>query len=240
MGILDTIPSISEIPEYAKILCYGHYGCGKTTFASTFPDPLWFDFEGSAETLRHLAETKDIKVERPKSMARAEQVLMEAVKPNSGFQTIVIDTANSMQTFQLAEYMKGVVARASNRDIDMPYQADYRKSTNQLQRLFNLLQDAPKNVVILCQERVLTEKDGDNIKIIGYRPDLTLRLADLVGAVIDVVGYLEKKPGIGTNPPKRSLYVNGTSKIVAKNRLGIQATAIENPTYESVFIKKGN
>ena len=232
---LSKAKSIDDYPYSSKVLIYGMYGSGKTQFASTFPNPFWIDFEKSTDTLSKIG-LGNIKGLRPKSMKEVEEHIEALCKDSSPYDTIVIDTANSLQMFQMREYMLKVVG--DKRDQDMPAQMDYRKSTNQLSRIFSDLQSCNKNVVILCQQRIVTEKrDDGTYRIVGYKPDLTERLAELVGAVISNVFYLEKTPGIGsTSGPKWKMFINpsNTYKVV-KNRLGRQEQFIENPTYHNIF-----
>ncbi len=232
-------PDVKTVDDYRqlyKVLIYGPYGSGKTSLAYTFPKPVWIDFENSTETLRNTGHG-DTPLLRPKTMDEAEKFIEKVCDSKSPYETIVIDTANSMQVKQLAEHMLDKHRRGGDIDIDMPFQADYRKSTNKLSRIFYLLQACDKHVVIVSQQR--EDKDKEGKTVLAIRPDLTARLAELVGQAVDVVAYLKRTPGVGQQPASRVLYVNPFGKITAKNRLGIQATEIKNPTFESVFLKKG-
>lgn len=241
MGILDTVKTVNDFEDRFKGIIYGHQGSGKTQFASDFPSPLWFDFENSTETLRNIGKG-NIPTERPKNMKRFEDIAMEAVKDTSPYETIVVDTANSLQVFQMLEHMMVAASKNSSRDIDLPYQADYRKSTAQLTRIFAAMHHSNKHIVVLCQERIYTERDETSGKerVVAIRPDLTKRLADAIEQMLNVVGYLEKKSGATpTSPVKRTMYLNPSGKIFAKNRLGIEAITIENPTYTNIYQNKG-
>lgn len=239
MGILDLAKPVDEYLDRVKALIYGKQGTGKTQLASDAPNPVWVDFEKSTETLRNIGKGH-IPTLRPKNMSDFEKFIGEAVKDSSPYETIVIDTANSLQVFQMLEHMM-VAAKGSNRDVDLPYQSDYRKSTAQLARIFHDLHHCDKHVVVLCQERIYTERlESGKERVIAIRPDLTKRFADLVEQMLNVVAYLDKSSStLGSSPVKRTLYLNPSGNIFAKNRLGIEAIKKENPTFKSIFIDKG-
>lgn len=71
-----------------KVVVYGQEGVGKSTFASHFPEPVFIDTEGS---------TKQLDVARfdaPTSWEMLMQQVDYIKKNNTGFQTLVIDTAD--------------------------------------------------------------------------------------------------------------------------------------------------
>jgi hypothetical protein len=73
-----------------RAVIYGPEGIGKSTMASQFPKPLFIDIEGGTHAL-------DVaRVQTPKSWAGLMQLLEEfaAGRTPSGFQTLVIDTAD--------------------------------------------------------------------------------------------------------------------------------------------------
>jgi hypothetical protein len=99
--------------------------------------------------------------------------------------------------------------------------------------------EQPINVIILTHVVKLytdtKQQDGTISKqIIGIEPNLTPKLRESATELFSVVGYLTNDSDL-LGRSKRLLRVNGTSIIVAKNRLHIQEQTIENPTYEGLF-----
>ena len=216
--------TIDDFTEYGKYLIYGAPGTRKTTFASTFPNPVWIDLERSTDTLRHIHAPEGIAVMRPKKM----QEIIDIIKdfPKSEFETLVVDTATRLQIFQLAEQMKDMIAKNSSRDKYLPYQADYRRSGALLDELFSALQECDKNVVIIAHQKTFI--DEETKRVTAVRPDLTPRLADAVSGLLNCVGYSEVKNNV------QIMHFNSFGKVFAKNRLNIQEP-ITNPTYENCF-----
>lgn len=236
MGILEKAKTIDEIPAWIKFCLYGPQGAGKTYLAASAPNPFWIDFERSTETLRAMPkEYHSIPIFKPTKMQEVFDLLPEFSK--SDYQTLVLDTGTRMQFFQLTEDMQAVVRKNSSRDVYLPLFQEFRRSSEMLDSLFVKLQDMEKHVIIICHETYDYEGKEDERKLVKIRPDLTPAVAKKLNGLLNVTGYLESKPGLGTNPAKRVLTVNQSGKIVAKNRLGITATSIDNPTLQTLFAR---
>lgn len=239
MDLLDQTKTIEEMPSWIKFCLYGPQGSGKTTLASTAPNPLWVDFERSSEALRVIPEAKNIPIFVPKNMKEVFGVV-EEFKKSKNLETIVFDTGTRLQLFQLREDMKSVVIKNPSRDIYLPLFQEFRRSSEILDTLFTILQDMEKHVIIICHETDDWEGTDTERRLVKIRPDLTPAIAKRLNGLLNVTGYYEYKPGIGTNPAKRILTVNQSGKIVAKNRLGITATTIENPNLKTIFTRSFN
>ncbi len=233
---------IDDYDLFHKGLIYGHWGSGKTQFAAGAPDPWWLDLENSTETLRSVGKGS-IPVAKIKTMAKFEDALKELCDKSHPCKTIVIDTVNALQRLQMSEWIREQVKKGgASRDIDLPFQIDYRKSTGLLGRYFEMLIDVDKNVLLLAQEKKIYD-DSDKTKppkLIGIKPLLTNALSELVGSLVNFVGYIEVVPGVGdTTKPKRFIHVSPSQRVDGKNRLGIEKSKIENPTFDLIFNKKG-
>jgi len=235
MGILDQAQTIDDIPPWIKFCLYGPPGVGKTFLAAGAPKPFFIDFERSTETLRGIPAFKDIPVLKPKTMKNVFDAVKEFTP--SPYETLILDTGTRMQFFQLHEEMVGVAARQSSRDVYLPLFQEFRRSSEMMDDLFVQLQDMEKHVIIICHTQEDWEGKDDDRRMVRIRPDLTPAVAKKLNGLLNFTGYLEYKPGMGTNPAKRILTVNPSGKIVAKNRLGIQQTTIENPTLQTIFTR---
>ena len=79
-------------PAPAKVVIYGVEGIGKSTLASKFPKPLFLDLEGG--TTRMDVDRIDIQPD----FALVKAALNDLIKDNGGYKTLVIDTADKLET----------------------------------------------------------------------------------------------------------------------------------------------
>ena len=237
MAILDQTKTIDEIPAFIKLCLYGPPGTGKTQFCADAPSPLWIDLERSSETFRAMPENyHTIPILSPKTVKDLELATDEFIKHQS-LQTLVIDTGTRLQFFHMKELMVEAKAKNSSRDIDLPLFQEFRKSTEYLDKLFTTWQNMPKHLIIICHETEDYEGTDESRRLVRIRPDLTPGIAKRLNGLLNVTAYLEIKQGLGSVATKRILTVNPSGKIVAKNRLGIAATSIENPNLKQLFEK---
>lgn len=227
MTILDKAKPVSDDEPYIKAVIHGGPGVGKTYFAASAPNPVFIDWERSTETLRYSTEFKDTPVFRPTHFKEVWDFVKEAPKKYS---TVVLDTATSMQVAYNTEYMEGV-EKATKRDKYLPYQGDFRRGANELTDFFLTLQEMPINLIVITHSDYI--RDEETKKVISIEPLLTPAVKKNLSAFINVIAYLEKKSVLGK--PERTMYLNSTHLIMAKNRLGITAESIKNPTFQGVF-----
>ena len=225
MDILN-FTTIQNKPRWVKALIYGQAGSGKTRFAADAPNPFWFDFEDSAETLYHWPDYKHIPVKKPFDVEEMRKDVVKAIN-DPEIDTIVIDSITTCLDFYLRQYMA-----KQKRDSYVLYEADYKYATQVFTDLFGFLQDAPIHVVIIGHERVIRNVESGNID--GIFPDVTPRLQQAVTRLVNVVGYMQAEPSQLKGTTRR-LYVNRTKTIEAKNRLNIQQTYVENPIWKELF-----
>ena len=219
---------VKDRTVFVKALLYGQAGSGKTRFCADAPNPMWFDFESSTETLRHWPEYEHIPVKRPKDVDELRKDIETASKDPS-IETVVIDTITTSLDYYLRRRMDSFAAK---RDKYTLYEADYKYATQVFTDLFGFLQDQPINVVIIGHERIFRDVDSGNIT--GIVPDITPRLQQAVTRLVNVVGYLEVETSQHKGATRR-LYLNRTKVIEAKNRLNIQETYIQNPEWKELF-----
>ena len=219
---------VKDRTVYVKALIYGQAGAGKTRFCADAPQPCWFDFESSTETLRHWKEYENTPVKTPKDIKELRRDIINCVK-DPEVKTIVIDSITTSLDYYLRRHMDSV---ASKRDKYTLYEADYKYATQVFTDLFGFLQEQPINVVIIGHERVF--RDNNTGKVVGIVPDVTPRLQQAVTRLVNVVGYFEIEPS-QQRGATRKLYLNRTKVIEAKNRLAIEETFIVNPHWKDIF-----
>ena len=236
MGLLDSAKPVEETDEWIKLLLVGPPGGGKTRFAGGAPEPIWFDFERSSETLRHVPSLSEIPVIRPEEEWGEEgwPKLVQAVRelPDSKYNTVVFDTVRGLQDYQLRHHMMGM-ERKDKRSRYVPTWPDYRISTGILEELLKELQRMPVNVVYISHE--VTKKD-DLEGSIETRNNLTPMAAEVLNRLVSVIGYLDVNSDLRGNIT-RKLLIGPGQRAVAKNRLDLE-NVIEDPTWDKVFKKK--
>lgn len=225
---MDFSAPIEDQPRYIKALIYGQAGSGKTRFCADAPNPFWFDFESSTETLRHWPEYKHIQSKKPKDVDELRRDILATIKDGT-VETIVIDSITTSLDYYLRQHMDKV---AKTRDKYLIHEADYKYATQVFTDLFGFLQAAPINVVIIGHERISRTLESGTVN--GIYPDITPRLQQAVTRLVNLVGYLQAEPSQVKGMTRR-LYVNRTRIIEAKNRLNIQDIYIEQPTWKGVF-----
>lgn len=213
---------------YVKALIYGQAGAGKTRFCADAPQPCWFDFESSTETLRHWSDYENTPVKTPKDVEELRRDIIKCIK-DPEVETIVIDSITTSLDYYLRRRMDSVAAK---RDKYTLYEADYKYATQVFTDLFGFLQEQPINVVIIGHERIF--RDNESGTITGIVPDVTPRLQQAVTRLVNVVGYMEVEPSMQKGPT-RKLYLNRTKVIEAKNRLNIQEIFVTNPHWKDIF-----
>jgi hypothetical protein len=85
--------------------------------------------------------------------------------------------------------------------------------------------DIDKNLIVTAQAK--QDKD-DTTGIIGWRPDLTPKLAATVAGLFDVVGYLRIN-----SQGDRVLQVQPSKTVLAKTRI-VLPKEIMNPTWDAI------
>lgn len=218
--------TVQKKPSWIKALIYGQAGSGKTRFCADASKPFWFDWEDSTETLRHWGDYKEIPVKKPLSIEELKKDVNAAIN-DPEIDTIVLDSITSGLDYYLRQFMA-----KQNRDRFQIYESDYKYATNVFGELFTILRDVDLHVLIIGHARVIRDVDTGNAT--GIYPDITPRLQQNLIRLVNLVGYMEVIPS-GVKERTRRLYVNSTKVIEAKNRLNLQMTYIENPTFKELF-----
>src|SRR5215510_4341984 len=114
--------TVSSRYPWVKALIYGQAGSGKTRFAADAPNPFWFDFESSTETLRHWPEYCHLPVKKPINVEELRRDVEKAIV-DPAIDTVVIDSITTSLDYYLRQRMERV---ATKRDKYELYEADYK------------------------------------------------------------------------------------------------------------------
>ena len=142
---MDIITGKKVLP--VKGIVYGVEGIGKTTFASKWPNPLFIDVENGSWQM-------DVARVVPKTYAEFKAVLHELRNDMRGYQTLVIDSADWLETMLI----KHICAEANITSIEK-YETGYGKGWNKLAEDWASLLD--------YLDRLRLDK-GVNILFIGH------------------------------------------------------------------------
>ena len=211
-----------------KVFLYGPSGAGKTTMASTFPNPLFLDLEDGMrsirsdqlehEVLRYPGDPK----ENITSMAEVKKFYAEvkAIEHNAPFDTIVIDSMNELQNL----IMKNILFKFdSNRQMDdQPTLQDYGKLARDSLTIVRLFLQLPFNIIFTCAA-VPQEYIDQQV----YPVFLGRKTGPEILRLVEMVGYCHTR----TDAEGEVLHMvsfETTPDWVAKDRYGIEETVIPN------------
>lgn len=223
-----------------KVLIYGNSGVGKSTLASKFSKPVFFDFEGG---LNYIDVAKTDHVIRDTTEFYAGLMdLMAAAKGNREFDTIVIDSADWMVRL-IAEQVAGVgrnedgsktttmrdLSASLNKNL-MEAAGGYGKAKEILENhirsmllpYLNKLNEVGYSIVFIAHQYSVSTLDDEGIEMervqpkidpptIGKKPIAMPAIVEWV----DTILYLKKRGD------DRFIQVEGDSSVLAKNRFGL-------------------
>jgi phage nucleotide-binding protein len=204
-------------------MIYGEPGVGKTTLAAGAPSPFIIDVERGSKTLRN----RDVDVLEFVSVEQVEATINYLKVGNDAFdkyETIVFDSLSEMQR----RLLDAQLTRLSKETGVPQYKADWDiwgVNTQRLRSLMSAFRDIDKHLIVTAQAK--QDKD-DTTGIIGWRPDLTPKLAATVAGLFDIVGYLRIN-----SQGERILQVQPSKTVLAKTRI-VLPKEISNPTWDSI------
>lgn len=212
-------------PKRGRFLIWGPPGAGKTTVAGTFPKPLFIDFFGGIEAVRH----KKIAYIRPKKYVNT---LLATLPLNlQEFETVVIDHATGMGVMFMDEALKEAGR-------DLPVQKDWQYVIERMRRIIRALtrDDAlpDKHIVVTAEQALIhAEATGEII----YKPAVPGKLRDELATYFDCALHLKMRYNPDTKQKGRFLLSVPEQYIDdAKDRLGGLAK-LEVPDFKVLWQK---
>ena len=166
------------VPARAVILIYGAPKAGKTTFAGTFPKPLFIEAQGGLMSIRE----KKVAFYSPSNYTDLISAVVPAVL--SKFETVVLDQATEISRIIMTSSL-GTSGR------DVPQIQDWQMTIERLRKLFRALIDNTKgsagHVVVVCEEQLVKD---ESLGRIMFLPNLPGKLSTEAGALFDCVFHL--------------------------------------------------
>lgn len=154
--------------EKLRILVYGDFGRGKTTFAGTFPRPLIIDTNGGLVSLAlHGVEADSFE---PTGHEDLEALYYWIRDRADDFDTIVLDTLDSLVytlmgeiTEDAVEFKRAKGDKVSLRMQFVPEQGDYFANQRQMNRFLTHLRLLGKHIVITSSLRQKGRRTSPNV-----------------------------------------------------------------------------
>lgn len=194
-----------------NMLVYGVGGVGKTTFASTFPKPIMFDFENGAKYFKQRGI--DLDVVRMDSWFKTEdkKQLADMVKD---YETLIFDPiGEAMEKLIKSSEITGTKYRQSDGSLTMN---GWGKVKDEMRTMLKWARDTGKHVVIVAHDSdaPLAGSEGSVKKV----PLIATKLGAELVNMVDIVAYLDIIQREG-GEEKRVLRVNpADTGYIAKDR----------------------
>lgn len=222
------------VVDYINALIYGDPGVGKTFLMGSADDDdrtrplLVFDVEGGMTTLRH---KPGIDVYPVRSMADLEggyNKLQASIKDGKMYyKTVGIDSLTELADLDMKGIMKAAYdANPDKIDKDVPDQRGWGKSRAHIRTIVRAFRDLPCNVIYIASIGTLQEEGSPN----KVYPGFAGKLRTEVPGFMDIVGYLFSENDPVRETVTRKLQVQGTRRVVAKDRTSALGGLVLDPT----------
>ena len=214
MKIVNTMDS--QVKPPLVMLVYGEGGVGKTTFASTSPNPILADCEGGAKYFGLRGISMDVaSIQGWSDMGE----FLNVVKDDK-YDTIIIDPIG-----ELMEKLKRFMVHQGNKKLvqadGSPSMAGWGWLKDTMRNYLKVLRDCGKNVLIIAH---IAEKSDEDRMV--KRPLIMTKLSEEIVNMVDVVGYFTSVLKDGET--KRVIYIDPENdKYTAKDRTGQLGQYIE-------------
>ena len=212
------------------VLIYGGEGRGKTTLACKFPKPVAMLLERGLP--------RGVSVDAIDGLGSYDNVieaLRELYRDPQGYETLVIDTLDSLEPMLLAH----VCGANGWKNIEAPsYGKGFVIADQEWQRFIrgiSALRDKGVTIVIVAHSTIERVDDPRAPSYTAYWPKLHKRARHLILDACDIVGLLAEELRVATDDSgfrertratssnQRFLFVEGCPAFVAKNRYAMPA-----------------
>lgn len=210
-----------------NMLVYGVGGVGKSTFASTFPKPLMFDFENGAKYFNQRGINIDvIKMDKWFSLEEKKK-LLEIVKD---YETLIFDPiGEAMDKLIHSSEINGTKYRQSDGSLTMN---GWGKVKDEMRTMLKWARDTGKHIVIIAHDD--NEPVAGSEGMVKKVPLIATKLGAELVNMVDIVGYLDII-NLKEGEEKRVLRINSAdSGYIAKDRTGTLEKFVK-PDFEYIY-----
>jgi hypothetical protein len=218
-----------------RVLLYAAPGDGKTTFASSFPDPIFIQTEDGTPT-----GVEFDTFGRIKNFSGVMEAIGSLYEGDHNYKTLVVDSISSLQPMIFAETCargdeKGVAKKSIE---EFPYGKGYVFAQKVLAEFIdgiNALRDERNMaIVLIAHAQIRRFDDPETQSFDRYEVDMHNKLSPIIERDMDCIFLLKKQTTIKTQDVgfnKERAYAEGGGSIfihtesrpayVAKNRMGM-------------------
>lgn len=228
----------TEDVDWLNFLVYADPGAGKTYLLGTADDDprtkpyLHIDIDGGTKTIKHKLTTKTRKGIDKKTIRNLDQLtelynrLIASIKNGRlYYKTVGLDNLSELADLDMKTIMRKAYENNPDKvDVDVPSQREWGKSRSHMRNIVRAFRDLPCNVIFTAHVATLQE-EGQPTK---YFPGFAGKLKTDLPGFVDVVGHL--RPIVQGEEIVRKLQVQGTNRVIAKDRTSALGTVVENPT----------
>ena len=243
---LEELKTFEDGLRYKKVLAMGKAGCGKTTFAGTFPNWLLLDFDKNSRVLEKLdggserLETHRIPFQRGDDVETGLMQTFQAFRNKEGpfapgeqwgdVETIIIDSIHKYVAF-LGHYIQTTILRKKAAE-KMGYDG-WGLLKSSLEVLGEVIKDIPCNVVSTCGVKTFDRDDGSQ----EVMTMIDGSYKDLIAHEYGEVYYFDRVLRNGKVDYIGHSNVFGNVKML-KTTLPYLPTTFKNPTYQRLYIDR--
>ena len=228
MALADRIQKKTVDTSHPLTLICGKAGSAKTTFAASYPKPLFLDFDKRLASVAHL-NPDFITFERASPGTRTDtyrdtlDVLRELKQGSNDYETVVLDSLSTWSSFLEASLTGG------STDKSMEIQ-QYNLYKMKLESMLTLLQGFPMQVVVTAHLDYL--EDPDSKKVHAYPWVTGRKMGPRVSGWFDEVylaHYDETKDKFFIDVKPSGKFHEARSNLIKNTK------TLEEPTYTSLL-----
>lgn len=218
-GAVARIAPVSFGEEKDKINIYGTSGTGKTTLACTYPKPLLII--GAEKGTRSVYNVKGVDFVRLEQVADIQE-LLDHVESSRKYQSVVLDTATSMQAMMITE-IAGLQDATIQKSWGMASRDQWGQCALQskelLRRFLQLAEFGICHTIVLAQERSFgAGEDSDEVLAPTIMSALTASTVGWLNPECDYIAQTFKREASESKRVK----VAGKTKTVTKKTGAIE------------------
>lgn len=218
-----------------RVLVYGDNGVGKSTFAASWPRPIFLNLEDGVN---------DLEVDSTPRLTTLEAVhgaMSFLIQNENSYETVVIDTLDWMEKLIFTHVASEYGRRSGKQNItcieEIGFGKGYEMVEHNWRRIINglsMLWDRGLHIVMTCHSKIAKYKPPEGESYDYHSPALHDKGSEIMCQWCDEVLFARYKvhtrfidEGFGS---KRNIAVGGTDRVIltqeaathiAKNRLGL-------------------